>query len=528
MMASFSTRGILDEKRYNFMPSTEDLTHLDEIARLKKELELLKNANPFLVAEIALELQIERLRVVEITNARDAALQRLSDAYVSIRQKNEIIERMQEERESNGAAPFPTHLIRVRDTVEIDKLKAHIATLESTIEDLRSVVRELPQSGAAKPIDPPPSYEENIQKSRSVDAEIQTDPHETENPPPSEASLGRDPADGEPLHVPPQTDDPKELVKARNAVLAVIPLPPNPPDDTLSAIVIPPPSTLHELLNSAPAPLKNALSSYRILQNNTTTWCPDREEHGYMYSPAFKCSTNPRIATAHRWSAVDVIGRMSKPTECFYHKEGVWYYAGSYKAFRLDNLSTKEWAQLPAETISAIVKETITGRKNNSPQNTYETSQLYAAGALKVACVGLQCVGFNQEVYKAIIEHSIKFSEAKFKALAAQGATGTPAAPAKTPAAAKTPVMPRHAHRASTLMGSAGSVGAGSPSGQAHLPGTPVSGGIGTLLGSGSSIWNMSTNMVASPPSAAADSLAATKVFGGGENSAMAEAPMKR
>jgi len=122
--------------------------------------------------------------------------------------------------------------------------------------------------------------------------------------------------------------------------------------------------------------------------------------------------------------------------ECFYHKEGMWYYAGSYKAFRLDDLSIKEWTQLSLEvrmrvpfpayacdfskssqTQSAIVKETLFGRKNSSPQNTYETSQLYAAGALKVACVGLQCVGFNQTVYKSILEHAAKFGQTKWKSL---------------------------------------------------------------------------------------------------------------
>jgi hypothetical protein len=47
----------------------------------------------------------------------------------------------------------------------------------------------------------------------------------------------------------PNTDDPAELVKARNAALTAIPLPSNPPDVTLNAIVIPPPFTLNEFLN---------------------------------------------------------------------------------------------------------------------------------------------------------------------------------------------------------------------------------------------------------------------------------------
>ena len=38
----------------------------------------------------------------------------------------------------------------------------------------------------------------------------------------------------------------------------------------------------------------------------------------------------------------------------------------------------------------------------------YETAQLYAAGALRVACVGLQCVGFSQPLYAAILEQAEK------------------------------------------------------------------------------------------------------------------------
>ena len=30
-------------------------------------------------------------------------------------------------------------------------------------------------------------------------------------------------------------------------------------------------------------------------------------------------------------------------SECFYNKDGKWYYAGAYKAFRLDDLSVSEW-----------------------------------------------------------------------------------------------------------------------------------------------------------------------------------------
>jgi hypothetical protein len=35
--------------------------------------------------------------------------------------------------------------------------------------------------------------------------------------------------------------------------------------------------------------------------------------------------------------------------ECFYNKDGKWYYAGTYKAFRMDDLTTQEWEALSTE-----------------------------------------------------------------------------------------------------------------------------------------------------------------------------------
>ena len=44
----------------------------------------------------------------------------------------------------------------------------------------------------------------------------------------------------------------------------------------------------------------------RQLPELTTSWCPQREEHGYLFAPVFKPST-------HRWSAVDVMARLNQP-----------------------------------------------------------------------------------------------------------------------------------------------------------------------------------------------------------------------
>ncbi|KAJ6500820.1 hypothetical protein C8R45DRAFT_1123429 [Mycena sanguinolenta] len=376
------------------------------------------DADPMSVVEMALEVEVERARAIEALSARDAAIQRLSEAYVSVRQKTAIIERLQKAQ--------PQH--------------EQVAAL-----DVKTLREELPSSNRLTPpvksADLPPSYEENgidhpgrapLIRPTSASRPPLRLPLE---PPLSERhfsgpenNTARIPLDGSDLdyqvvHIAPKSSEPEDIIKARNALLAAIPLPCEPPDDTLKPILIPLPFTLHEFLANATGSLRTALSNYRVLQELTTSWCPEREEHGYLLTPLFKCSTNPRVATAHRWNMVDVMARLSKPTDCFYNKDGNWYYAGVYKGFRLDDLTTKEWEALSPETTQALVKDTIAGRKNTSPQNIYETTQLYSAGALRVACIGLQCVGFNKAMYHAMLEQAVKCALAtKFKGAPAPGA----------------------------------------------------------------------------------------------------------
>ena len=132
------------------------------------------------MAQLAIEIQIERLRVIEISNARDAAIERLSEAYSSIRQKNELIEHLQQESRigRSGLASALTQLSQNRslDYQEAESYKAHIATLEKTVEDLRSVLRQQQQqpqqqSLASKVSDPPPRYEESALKASTISYE---------------------------------------------------------------------------------------------------------------------------------------------------------------------------------------------------------------------------------------------------------------------------------------------------------------------------------------------------------------------
>lgn len=109
---------------------------------------------------MVIEAQVEKMRVSEITAARDAAVQRLSKAYESIRQKSVIIERLQQE--STTKFTFPSQAASESDVFQISKLKDEITRLEAVIKELRDQLKgskDIVPANAKSP-DPPPQYDE--------------------------------------------------------------------------------------------------------------------------------------------------------------------------------------------------------------------------------------------------------------------------------------------------------------------------------------------------------------------------------
>ncbi|KIO12151.1 hypothetical protein M404DRAFT_19998 [Pisolithus tinctorius Marx 270] len=133
----------------------------------------------------------------------------------------------------------------------------------------------------------------------------------------------------------------EKTIAARHSILAVLPLPSEIPVDELQPIVLPHSYSLGDFLRNTTGTLKN-LCGYLIFLSNLFSSQNLQTRELSHFDASHDCTTNPRVVTAHRWSPVDVLGHMREPTECFYHKDGKWYYAGTYKAFRMDDLTTQE------------------------------------------------------------------------------------------------------------------------------------------------------------------------------------------
>ncbi|KAI0648473.1 hypothetical protein C8Q79DRAFT_1008796 [Trametes meyenii] len=376
-------------------------------------------------------IRLERLRVQEALSARDVAVERLAEACVSVRDKTNQIKHLSNEKEAMkiklaergpllGVNQDPSLMpMDSAAGVEVRQLKECIQTLESKLaalsmknqhaEDFKDNSENTCNyatngaNGSNKHITPGPVILADISNVPPLSPfPLPSAPKDLDTP-----ETPWIPLEGEHVSALP-TASTAEKIELRYATLAALPLPSGIPNDALTPIVIPSPHSLHDFISTMSGSLRSQVGNYRVFQQSTTTWCPEREEHGYYLAPIFKCSTNPRVNTAHRWSVVDLSTKLDKPTECFFNKDGKWYYAGTYTSFRLDDLGPQEWECLSTETSQALIKETLQARKNTSPQNHYETGQLYSAGALKIACIGLQCTGFNDGLYRGLLEHAAR------------------------------------------------------------------------------------------------------------------------
>ncbi|TFY64220.1 hypothetical protein EVJ58_g2755 [Rhodofomes roseus] len=373
------------------------------------------------------ELRLERLRLNDALSARDAVVEHLTKACISIRQKSDSINKLEHEK-----ADLETQLSRQNGHAyntggRADRAAGErvFAQVQVEVGNLAEIFRRLEG--------------ENRQLKAQVSGEQLSTSQQTNVAPPA-----------------PVTAPPDDRLHARNAVLAALPLTSDVPVDVLKPIVIPSQFTFQDFVTTLPVALRQQIGGYRLLQENATFWCTEREEHGYFLTPLFKCTTNPRL---------------NKTTECFYNKDGLWYYTGLYKTLWLDELSPAEWGNLSSETTQALVKQTLTARKNTAPQNVYETGQLYTAGALRVACIGLQCVGFSHAVYSQVMEAAERCTQTG-RWRSTQAATGSGAATG--PGSFWTPPSPKLSPRTlSTASGSPCPVQALSPHVQTLSPHAP-------------------------------------------------------
>ncbi|TFK41039.1 hypothetical protein BDQ12DRAFT_733378 [Crucibulum laeve] len=135
------------------------------------------------------------------------------------------------------------------------------------------------------------------------------------------------------------------------------------------------------------------ISGYLCPGMELNPWCPSAPgQHGYLF-----VGLGREKETFIVPEVLNIFGG-SKNTLM---KKCDYMYLGFYKVTRVDPLSVKEWDEIPEGIKMTYAK--VTQEKTEKQRTAPQVLSAYKTGDISVPCVRLECIGFNTELYNALL-----------------------------------------------------------------------------------------------------------------------------
>ncbi|KAG8861492.1 hypothetical protein FRB96_002941 [Tulasnella sp. 330] len=147
---------------------------------------------------------------------------------------------------------------------------------------------------------------------------------------------------------------------------------------------------------------------------------PSRQ-HGYTLRPTHVVVTSPSVSN-QQWEPYSI--EKLEPEfpsifELFIGSLKGWSYKGTYRRIGsggardgevdLPNLTVGEYVDLPRMTKTRLLEQALRqspisdSSSGQPPSASPDDADPFASGHVPISCVGLQCVGFNSELYRALL-----------------------------------------------------------------------------------------------------------------------------
>ncbi|KDQ49371.1 hypothetical protein JAAARDRAFT_42934 [Jaapia argillacea MUCL 33604] len=117
--------------------------------------------------------------------------------------------------------------------------------------------------------------------------------------------------------------------------------------------------------------------------------------HRYQYDEGLK-----KFSWKTRVTIQNLVGQTK---DLFFTRQANTYYAGTYTFLELPNMGQKECQRLDKGVHGYLIGRTIPQRASVPPLIASLIEEMYQLGIIHPVCVGMQCVGFNQELYTKLL-----------------------------------------------------------------------------------------------------------------------------
>ncbi|EJC98856.1 uncharacterized protein FOMMEDRAFT_161035 [Fomitiporia mediterranea MF3/22] len=175
-------------------------------------------------------------------------------------------------------------------------------------------------------------------------------------------------------------------------------------DITIPIPVMKDDSEQYETVNELISQLKRR----KIVQNpvfeleETVSWFMDHRGIGIALYPFYKYTPDDSSCMWTKTTEWDKFGTF----ELLRERHGFWYYYGTYTSWKFVCCNDNTFFTfLPPVYQMVLLDKTLEGLDEVSPRTFKEISDSYALGTLPVLCIGLERIGFNQQLCAALCEH---------------------------------------------------------------------------------------------------------------------------
>ncbi|KAJ7486312.1 hypothetical protein B0H11DRAFT_1122505 [Mycena galericulata] len=143
----------------------------------------------------------------------------------------------------------------------------------------------------------------------------------------------------------------------------------------------------------------NVPTSWRTLHcPKRTVWCDvNRRHHALVFAPTHEYSYS-----SNKWVDKTKMNCGGEQVEFFVNQGKFVYYVGTYVVHSMRTVH-QPGSSIASDSSSAIYRATGLNKEHSE-----KVAECFPDGAIKTECFGLQCVGFNRELYEGLRERFVR------------------------------------------------------------------------------------------------------------------------
>ncbi|KAJ3479158.1 hypothetical protein NLI96_g9249 [Meripilus lineatus] len=163
--------------------------------------------------------------------------------------------------------------------------------------------------------------------------------------------------------------------------------------------------------------LESSGSPGSLFCSNRMVWCSEPYQHALYFAPRQLYDPNTDANWTDNTELLDLLGQTR---DVFFSsfEDGIneIHYAGTYICRQIEALTVEEYQQLNPHLRKVLRKLTITAEVENVGKVKMHIAKSYEAGSRQIACLALECVGFNKVLYELLVDqHKARFSQKSVK-----------------------------------------------------------------------------------------------------------------